>query len=443
MATAQTHLAQWGITIDVAKDWVMSHLDNLQLVYSTALEFGISTDMLGEIVGIGNESGIMVANYFANAGVDADKLGGDKATISINFIGADDPNEDFLKGVVVARDENGIVLTKQIDTNADGSLDVFKFYDEGTITSKEVDKNFDGETDIWKSYTNGILSEMEKDIDFDGTIDQIEYVSFDGDIATVLRDKGQDGTIDFKLTFDTAAGAGNWSLVEKYIDKDGDGNWDVLKQFSNGLITNKYVDEDDANGWDTSLTFEHNPNGTHIANKDEGHNGSVDKIIHFDENWNKTSLYKDDDDDGYYEVKIDFENGKQTYRYLDTDKDGNFDNQKDTYTWDPSGLVLSKQDEGINGSIDRIVILDSTATYSSSWGRVQQIRDNDGDGYYERTSTFWENEARKIKTQKVDTDADGYYNLLRTFDESGTELTREQIGNTEATLQTLSFDLFV
>jgi len=444
MASAEQHLAQWGITVDVAKQWILANINNLQIVYQAAQDFGISTDMLGDIVGVGNESGTMVANYFASNGIDTDTLTGDKATISITFFGADDPNEDFLKGKVEVFDDDGVIMTRQIDKNGDGNLDVFKYYEDGdgVITRKEVDKNFDGSIDRWKVYSDGVLVEMDRDTDYDGIKNDCNTVSIDGEIATVLRDKGCDGSIDFELTFDT--NGSDWTLLTKKVDKDFDGNWDILKTFdSEKNIATKSISSDDNGSWDTYFTFEHNSDGTHIAHKDEGNDGSVDKIIHFDANWVKQSVYNDYDGDGYYEARTDFENGSQAYRYWDNDHDGSYTEDKDSFTWNNSlGLVHMTRDEGINGSIDRIFMLDPYASYSSSWGRIQQIRDYDGDGYYERTYTFWENQARAVKTQKIDSNGDGFYNILKTYDETGTELTSEAIETNESTLQALTFDMY-
>ena len=70
MTTAE-YLAQFGVTMDQAYDFIVAHRDEPALIFEVARQSGITTEMLGDIVGA---SATDVRGYFTANGLDASQL---------------------------------------------------------------------------------------------------------------------------------------------------------------------------------------------------------------------------------------------------------------------------------------------------------------------------------------------------------------------------------
>ncbi|HEX7477396.1 MAG TPA: hypothetical protein VF331_06295 [Polyangiales bacterium] len=65
-----------------------------------------------------------------------------------------------------------ILICRESDVNADGRMDVVRYYDdEGRSLREEADRNFDGKMDLITVYQNGQVVRQEFDSDYDGKID--------------------------------------------------------------------------------------------------------------------------------------------------------------------------------------------------------------------------------------------------------------------------------
>jgi len=68
--------------------------------------------------------------------------------------------------------EKGVAVKGEKDLNKDGKADTAMIYDvKGVIIRTETDANGDGKIDEWVYYTNGVPSRAEKDTNYDGKID--------------------------------------------------------------------------------------------------------------------------------------------------------------------------------------------------------------------------------------------------------------------------------
>ena len=68
--------------------------------------------------------------------------------------------------------EKGVAVKGEKDLNKDGKADTAMIYDvKGVIIRTEADANGDGRIDEWVFYTNGVPVKAEKDINGDGKID--------------------------------------------------------------------------------------------------------------------------------------------------------------------------------------------------------------------------------------------------------------------------------
>jgi len=74
MITTESYLSKYGISIEQAYTFIMSNLNNLQLVFDTCKEYGVNNDMIADIVGSGY-TGSDVENYFNDNGFNGAELG--------------------------------------------------------------------------------------------------------------------------------------------------------------------------------------------------------------------------------------------------------------------------------------------------------------------------------------------------------------------------------
>jgi hypothetical protein len=68
--------------------------------------------------------------------------------------------------------EKGVAVKGEKDTNKDGKADTTMFYDaKGVVIRTETDVNGDGKVDEWVFYANGVPVKAEKDTNNDGKVD--------------------------------------------------------------------------------------------------------------------------------------------------------------------------------------------------------------------------------------------------------------------------------
>jgi hypothetical protein len=109
-----------------------------------------------------------------------------------------DPNFDGVKDAYIYFDESGKIRRREADFDRDGIPDEVAVFDNGVIVSKELETNFDSKLDTWETYAGGRLAKTERDSDGDGIID--EWWEFnrpeDPSCAIVVRDRNADGKPD-------------------------------------------------------------------------------------------------------------------------------------------------------------------------------------------------------------------------------------------------------
>jgi len=140
---------------------------------------------------------------------------------------------------------DGRLASRAEDTNQDGKPDRWLTYDGGdTAVRVEVDRNFDGRRDGSLQYQAGMLLYEEYDNNGDGKVDRrIEYVA--GKRSVEIEDTTLDGVMDARTYFDAR---GLPTRIEK--DKNQDGKTDVWEYFE-GTDATKVVlvkREEDTNG---------------------------------------------------------------------------------------------------------------------------------------------------------------------------------------------------
>jgi len=99
--------------------------------------------------------------------------------------------------LAAAKDQQFKPKQVKVDRNYDGVPERIEYYDEkGVITRVEGDTNADGKMDEWVYYENGIAVKGEKDLNGDGKPDTTMFYDAKGAITRTESDSNGDGKID-------------------------------------------------------------------------------------------------------------------------------------------------------------------------------------------------------------------------------------------------------
>lgn len=71
--SAQAHLARYGVTLEQARDFIFQNLGSPDVIYNACLAYGVTNDMLAEMVG-GGVTAHDVRSFWASRGFDASLL---------------------------------------------------------------------------------------------------------------------------------------------------------------------------------------------------------------------------------------------------------------------------------------------------------------------------------------------------------------------------------
>jgi len=180
------------------------------------------------------------------------------ALFVVVFAGCAQKNQEAMeKDAGAQKQDNGGLVLKEFDLNADGIIDVFKYYSfdvnpdsgkkEYVLQKRELDLNGDGKVDVWTEYQASEIKKESFDLDFDGRVDLVDQYAkgvvikkeidfqFDqrpdifkyylkGQLVRKERDRNNDGRIDYWEYYE------NEKIDRIGIDHDGDGKVDSWRQ---------------------------------------------------------------------------------------------------------------------------------------------------------------------------------------------------------------------
>lgn len=200
MATAQQHLAQFNVTVQQAKQFILDNLSNPKLIFDTCANFKVTNQMLAEIYG--GVSPEDVQQFFNSVGLNGDQLNifPDKPTLV--------PSEfNALSSLAAFNTETGIlstaILRAQI-VQKTGQANYNKAFDpstyagaeDGVMTPAELGTSnlgtFNATQDNFESIYYGTIIKAYKSIDM-GEINQINQFVLNNQAA--LQDPS-DAVID-------------------------------------------------------------------------------------------------------------------------------------------------------------------------------------------------------------------------------------------------------
>lgn len=118
-------------------------------------------------------------------------------------------------------DGKKIVVKRETDLNADGTIDVTRDYSLASEPIREVlDLDFDGKVDVTRIYKDGVLLREEFDLNYDQKIDMTKFYE-EGKLIRKEQDSKLDGGVDYWEYYDEK------EVLERIgLDYDGDGEID-------------------------------------------------------------------------------------------------------------------------------------------------------------------------------------------------------------------------
>ena len=128
---------------------------------------------------------------------------------------------------------------QRFDTNADGQIDQWEYYEAGALTRLEKDRDYDQRVDHWVTYQDGKSVQAEFDTNGSGTADQREFYNAEGALMRVTSDEDGDGTFEQQLFY-----GADKQLERLEKDTNGDGNADQWQTFEGGKVARIALDQD-------------------------------------------------------------------------------------------------------------------------------------------------------------------------------------------------------
>jgi len=112
-----------------------------------------------------------------------------------------DRNYDGVIDRIESYDAKGVITRIETDTNGDGKMDEWVYYEEGVPVKGEKDLNADGKPDTVLIYdVKGVIIRSEADANGDGKID--EWVYYEGNRPVrAEKDTNKDGKPDTWITY--------------------------------------------------------------------------------------------------------------------------------------------------------------------------------------------------------------------------------------------------
>lgn len=193
--TAAELLSQYGITVPQASNWIQANVGNPGLVYNTALQYGVTSNMLAEIVSpwVPGASASLVEGFFDSKGFNGSALGGGSGSTGNEILPSDLAG---LASLLTLNNNQGALSTESLRAQVLSALEVDAWYDElfsPSVYQGAADGSFTGEDlgnpslgtlsatqETLESLYYGTLIKMFKAIDMDEILQINNFVATNG-----------------------------------------------------------------------------------------------------------------------------------------------------------------------------------------------------------------------------------------------------------------------
>jgi antitoxin component YwqK of YwqJK toxin-antitoxin module len=243
---------------------------------------------------------------------------------------------------VFTRFQNDKPVKQTIDENRDGRPEQTLSYDiQGRIDSAFSDTNRNGRIDSWQYYQQGVLHRTHQDRNHDGEVDAKSAYDGGRQVRQEMDNDG-DGHFEIRTAFDTA----EWTKVTELVDKT-DRLWQRLS-YSGEILRKKEI-FDRATG--RLVTLEEFDKSGKIVMSQEAENGTGALLTwRYDTEEKAVAAEKDSDGDGLADIWYHYENGRVTRVEEDRNKDGKPDLWE---TYDAAqAVVCQSEDLDFDGTAD-------------------------------------------------------------------------------------------
>jgi len=290
-----------------------------------------------------------------------------------------DKNNDGKTDHVAYYDPQGNMNKLEIDSNADGFMDLFQYFHNGELVSIEEDKNHDQRIDGSHYYKEGKRIKCELDTNGLGSVDQITLFDDQERLFKVRKDDTGDGFFENTLHFIRG------KLVRCTIDADGDGKEEqVIYYHENGSRKEVHIDLDKDGTMETIQVYRQDE--VWLEKKDLDENGSFEVMT-----WER-----DTDFDGKKDTVINF-GGEGNRERVESDR--NHNGKPETKEYYKNGeLVRIERDERETGRA-------TVKAYYRNEKKYKLVQDRDNNGRFELTERF--DNPHWSRVMEIDIDEDG------------------------------------
>jgi len=281
VSTAESHLSSYGVTMAQAKDFIMTNIADLTLIYNTCKTYHVTNDMIAEILQttFPDLDGTTVANYFATNGIDSTDLGGAAPTISVAIsipaTNNDNSSIDISNATHIGIGTPVFVKTsEQYSDEYGNNIKTFNIsYDSGTNNVIQTDQNgnskyiqFDSNGKETKIITNSSTTSYTYDsqgrvvketIDFGNNHIIAKTYAYEGSNVTIKAPDNYSGYTD--IAHGTIDSSGNIVSLGWAWGHDGDTQVDQMEYFTydnHGNELTKSIDSDLDGTIDSTFTYE-------------------------------------------------------------------------------------------------------------------------------------------------------------------------------------------
>ncbi len=181
--STESHLTSLGVTIQQANDFILSHINEPEIIFNTAQQFGITALMLSEITGFSTSD---ISTYFVSFGLNAadlDEVGLPVASLT-NYLAFNDSTGALS---IAALRENIIAATNPEDYFSAFNPSKFIGSEDGVFTPDELGTarlgNVAANTENIESLVLGTFIHVYKAIDISEALQFNQITEFLADSA--------------------------------------------------------------------------------------------------------------------------------------------------------------------------------------------------------------------------------------------------------------------
>lgn len=130
--TASEQLEKYGLSVDIAREWIVDHIDSPQTIYNVAHAGGLSNDMIAEILSplAPGLDGTAVENFFTSHGLAGGALNDDNSANDSNKAALLSDDMNSLTELVGMNTNDGILSTSALRQATQSQLDDTGWYAE-------------------------------------------------------------------------------------------------------------------------------------------------------------------------------------------------------------------------------------------------------------------------------------------------------------------------